>query len=81
MIKSFRHKGLKVFFETGSIRGINAKHTKRLARMLSYLNRAANPDELDIPGWRLHRLQGEFFGFWSLDGRWQLAHRLSLRRP
>lgn len=77
MIKSFRHKGLKVFFETGSSRGINASHAKRLARMLSYLDRAATPDALDIPGWRLHPLQGKLFGFWSLtvDGNWRIIFR------
>lgn len=66
MIKSFRHKGLKVFYETGSPRGIAPAHAARLARMLAMLDRAMSPDELDIPGWRLHALHGKLEGFWSL---------------
>ncbi|UJB72908.1 type II toxin-antitoxin system RelE/ParE family toxin (plasmid) [Acaryochloris sp. 'Moss Beach'] len=41
MIKSFRHKGLKRFFETGSTVGIQAKHQTRLRLQLQVLNSAA----------------------------------------
>ncbi|MHC1549353.1 type II toxin-antitoxin system RelE/ParE family toxin [Phyllobacterium sp. K27] len=77
MIRSFRHKGLKVFFETGSTRGINAAHVKRLSRMLAFLDRASVPDDLSIPGWRLHRLQGSLDGYWSISvsGNWRIIFR------
>jgi toxin HigB-1 len=77
MIISFRHKGLRVFYETGSTRGIRADHAKRLARMLPALDRAQVPDDLDIPGWRLHPLSGELQGFWSLtvSGNWRVIFR------
>lgn len=77
MIKSFRHKGLRTFHETGSTRGIQPAHAQRLARLLSFMDNAHAPDDLDVPGWRLHRLQGQPTGFWSLtvNGNWRVIFR------
>lgn len=77
MIKSFQHKGLRGFYETGSTRGIRADHTKRLARMLQFMDRAALPADLDLPGWRLHPLKGELSEYWSLSvsGNWRVIFR------
>lgn len=77
MIISFQHKGLRLFHETGSTKGIRAEHAKRLARMLPMLDRAQASDDLDIPGWRLHPLKGELKDFWSLtvSGNWRLTFR------
>ena len=66
MIRSFRHKGLQRFFETNSKAGIQANHAKRLARMLSRLEIAREPRDLNVPGWNLHALTGELTGHWSL---------------
>ena len=75
MIVSFRHKGLRIFFESGSTKGIRADHAKRLSRMLSFMDRANEPADLDIPGWRLHPLKGELEEFWSLtvNGNWRVT--------
>ncbi|RQI06758.1 type II toxin-antitoxin system RelE/ParE family toxin [Pseudomonas aeruginosa] len=77
MIISFQHKGLRLFFETESTKGIRADHAKRLKRMLALMDRAAVPADLDIPGWRLHPLKGERGGFWSLtvNGNWRVIFR------
>ena len=77
MIKSFQHKGLRGFYETGSTRGIRADHAKRLSRMLQFMDRAAVPGDLDIPGWRLHPLRGELTEYWSLSvsGNWRIIFR------
>ena len=77
MIKSFQHKGLRIFYETGSTRGIRADHEKRLARMLQFMDRAQFPNDLDIPGWRLHPLRGERVQYWSLSvsGNWRIIFR------
>ncbi|MEI4483629.1 MULTISPECIES: type II toxin-antitoxin system RelE/ParE family toxin [unclassified Phyllobacterium] len=40
---------------------------KRLSRILAFLDRASVPEDLSIPGWRLHRLQGSLEGFWSIS--------------
>lgn len=56
MIKSFQHKGLKAFFETGSMAGIQAIHAPRLAAMLRRLNEVSSATGMSVPGWGLHPL-------------------------
>lgn len=75
MIKSFRHKGVRRFFETGSMAGIQAAHAGRLRRQLTALNRAATPDDMNMPGWDLHPLVGNLAGHWSVkvNGNWRLT--------
>jgi len=79
MIISFQHKGLRLFYETGSTKGIRADHAKRLARMLSFMDRATVPGDLDIPGWRLHPLKGDLVDYWSLtvSGNWRMIFRFT----
>ena len=79
MITSFQHKGLRVFYETGSTRGIRADHAKRLSRMLQFMDRALVPGDLDLPGWRLHPLKGGLIDYWSLSisGNWRVVFRFS----
>ena len=75
MIKSFRHKGIRQFYETGSTAGIQADHAAKLARQLMVLNAAKRPEEMDVPGWRLHPLKGEMTNHWSVkvSGNWRLT--------
>lgn len=79
MIISFRHKGLRLFYESGSTRGVQAEHAPRLARMLAFMDQATAPMDLDIPGWRLHPLKGNLNGHWSLtvSGNWRLIFRFT----
>ena len=56
MIKSFRHAGIKRFFETGSKAGIQPKHAKRLRLQLARLDAATIPGDMDLPGWHFHPL-------------------------
>lgn len=75
MIKSFRHKGLQRFFETGSKAGIQARHERRLRLLLSRLDDAKLAKDMDAPGWKLHSLKGELKGHWAVwvDGNWRLT--------
>lgn len=75
MIKDFRHKGLKKFFETGSKAGIQPKHADRLRVQLGLLDVSAKPSDMDVPGWRFHGLKGELSGHWSVwvSGNWRLT--------
>lgn len=75
MIKSFRHKGLRKLFETGSAAGIQASHAKRLRMQLAALDTAQSVDDMDLPGFALHPLKGEMRGRWaiSVNGNWRLT--------
>ena len=66
MIKSFKHKGLEVFFETGSTKGIQANHEQKLRIILGALDVAKKPENLDIPAFRLHPLKGNLKGLYSI---------------
>ena len=75
MIKSFKHKGLEEFYQTGSTRGIQPNHVNKLRMQLAALDTAHSIDDLDIPGYRLHRLSGNRKGIWSItvNANWRLT--------
>jgi proteic killer suppression protein len=75
VIKSFRHKGLKRFFETGKSSGIQANHAKKLRMQLIALHTAQKIEDLDIPNFRLHPLKGNLKGRWSIwvSENWRLT--------
>lgn len=77
MIRSFRHKGLQAFFQKGSKAGIQPSHAARLQLLLTALNVAKKPEQMNAPSWALHKLSGDLGGFWSLrvDGNWRLVFR------
>ena len=72
MIKTFRHKGLRRLYETGSASGVQASHANRLRLQLTALDTAQSIEDMDIPGFRLHPLEGEMRGRWSItvNGNW-----------
>jgi proteic killer suppression protein len=75
VIKSFRHKGVEQYFKTGSKARIQAKHAERLRKQLFALDSARAPQDMNAPGWRLHRLRGELENHWAVDvsGNWRLT--------
>ncbi len=77
MIKSWKHKGLKQFYETGSIKGIQAKHRIRLTIILQRLDAAIKPDDLNLPGMRFHSLKGKRKGYYSVSvsGNWRVIYK------
>ncbi|MHB1362208.1 MAG: type II toxin-antitoxin system RelE/ParE family toxin [Thermoleophilia bacterium] len=81
MIISFAHKGLEKFYRTGSKSGIQAKHTQRLRLILSNLDQAEGPDDMDMPGLALHQLKGRRQGVWAVrvSGNWRVTFRFKGR--
>lgn len=79
MIKSFRHKGLQKFFETGSTAGIQAVHSQKLRMRLAALETATSLNDIDIPGFRLHPLKGEMQEFWAItvSKNWRLTFQFT----
>lgn len=77
MIVSFRHRGLQIFYDTGSTKGIQAAHASKLGRILALIDVANGPADLNLPGFRLHPLKGDMKGFWSIwvNGNWRLTFR------
>jgi proteic killer suppression protein len=77
MIRSFKHAGLRRFFESGSKAGIQPAHAKKLELQLGFLQAADTPAFMDVPGWNLHPLKGELAGHWAVkvNGNWRLTFR------
>lgn len=75
LIHSFGHKGLKQFFLSGNVAGIQPHHAKRLRLLLAALDTATSISDMNIPGIRLHSLKGKLRGRWSVrvDGNWRLT--------
>ena len=74
MIKSFKHKGLKEFFTTGSTKAIQANHAEKIKDQLQFLDAAHHVLDMDKPGYRLHELSGKLKGQWSIrvSGNWRI---------
>jgi toxin HigB-1 len=77
MIKTFKHKGLREFFENGSKAGINASHASKLRLMLSLLDKAKDEADMNVGGWGLHPLSGDLKNHWSVSvsGNWRMTFR------
>jgi proteic killer suppression protein len=75
VIKSFRHGGIEKFFKTGSKAGIQPAHAAKLASLLSTLDLAKAPEEMNMPGFHLHRLTGGLQYHWSVkvNGNWRVT--------
>ena len=75
MIKSFKYKGLRQFFEDGNAAGIQPKHIKKLRLQLAAIDTAQVIDDVDFPGVDLHPLKGERAGSWSIsvNGNWRVT--------
>ena len=72
-----RHKGMREFVTAGSIAGIPKPLAAKLRRILSVLDQATRPSELNNPAWRLHPLRGDLAGHWSIrvTGNMRLVFR------
>lgn len=81
MIKSFIHKGLRKFYASGSTAGVQKKHEKKLRLILTNLDQAQEPDDMDLPGLFMHQLKGDRKDIWSVrvSGNWRLTYRFSGR--
>ena len=78
MIQSFRHKGLRKFFESGNAAGIQPHHTKRLRMLLAALDTAQTIEDMNVAGFRLHPLKGTEHRRWSVwvNGNWRMTFEL-----
>ena len=79
MIRSIHHKGLKRLYENDDSRGVIAEHVVKLRDILARLDAASTVADMDLPGFRLHPLKGEFKGFWAVTVRanWRVIFRFA----
>ena len=67
MIRSIRHRGLRRLYEDNDPRGVTAEHTEKLRDILARLDAARVVADMDLPGFRLHRLRGDLRGYWAVQ--------------
>jgi proteic killer suppression protein len=82
MIGSFRHRGLKGFFERDDPSGIRPDLVERVRARLTALENAATVEDMNVPGWRLHPLRG-VPKRWAIavNGPWRITFEWSARGP
>ena len=75
MIKSFKHKGLEKFFLGDNPTRINPKHAAKLARILDRVDACIRPQDMNLPGFKLHELSGKEKGTLSVwvTGNWRVT--------
>lgn len=63
--------------ERGDGRRICAEHREIVRDILVRLNASAAPDDMDLPGFRLHPLKGDYAGYWAVTVRanWRITFR------
>ena len=78
MIKRFKHKGLEAFFRHGTKAGIQAHLAAKLRILLTALDYAKKPNDMNAPGWRFHALSGDRKGCFSVtvNGNWRITFRI-----
>jgi proteic killer suppression protein len=77
MIRSFKHRGLKRFYERDDRSGIRADLVDTVQEILTVLDDANTPQDLNLPGYRLHPLKGDLKSYWSVTVRanWRIIFR------
>lgn len=75
MIRSFRHKGLERFFTKSERKGIDARQSDRIRRILDRLDSAVRPEDMNLPGYKFHGLKGDRKGVYavSVSGNWRVT--------
>ena len=72
VIRTFRHQGLRAFFESGNRAGIQPHQAPRLKRQMTRLDLAKSAADMNVPGWRLHPLSTGHWSVW-VNGNWRMT--------
>ncbi len=53
------------------------EYIAKVERILARLDESTGPVNMDLPGFRLHRLKGDLAGYWSVSvsGNWRIVFR------
>ena len=77
MIGSIKNKALKRWWERGDQSRINPVHFPKVRRIMLALESAAQPTDMDLPGFGFHSLSGKLKGFYAVHvtGNWRVIFR------
>jgi proteic killer suppression protein len=77
MIRSFRHRGLKALYDGRTAKRVASEHLEKLRDILALLDRSRGPNDMSVPGFRLHPLKGGLAGHWAVwvSGNWRVTFR------
>jgi proteic killer suppression protein len=77
VIRTFRHRGLKLLYDGRTARRVASEHVEKLRDILGALDQARGPDDMNLPGFRLHQLKGRLKGHYavSVSGNWRVTFR------
>jgi len=80
MIVSFKHKGLRLFYEKGDASKLQPQHVGKIRLILTRLDAAKAVEELKVPGYGLHELKGDLKGHWSIkvDKNYRITFRIEI---
>jgi proteic killer suppression protein len=83
VIGSFSDRTLKRLYERGDRSGIRPDMLAKVERILQRLDEITEPEQMNLPGYRLHWLSGDRKGFWSVmvNGNWRIVFRFAKGQP
>jgi proteic killer suppression protein len=73
VIRGFRNRALKRYFEDGDPSGLSVPNVARASRMLRALDAATRPEQVNLPGFYWHPLQGEARWAIRVTGNWRIT--------
>ena len=74
MIISWRHKGLRDLFRLGASAKVRADQHRKCLRLLDALDQSAAPEDMNLPGWHFHGLQGKPKRYAvAVNGPWRIT--------
>jgi toxin HigB-1 len=73
MILAFRSKPLRQIYETGKPGKLAVQNTARIGRILRALAAATKPEDMNLPGYFFHGLEGERRWSVRVTGNWRLT--------
>ena len=68
---------MEIFFVTGSKKGILPDHASKIGRILDRLDASISPNDMNLPGYKLHELKGKEAGTWSVtvSANWRITFK------
>lgn len=75
MIRSFRSRALKRFWERNDPKKLPQLDVERIVRILRLLDDATAPEDMNVPGLHFHALQGQLRGRYAVTVRanWRIT--------